>query len=347
MEPTSSGLIDTLSNLNVGWILAIVAVLSLVRYNMLKTDGPGMQAVAEYVESGIVAVVLVWMVIRPFAIQAYFIPSPSMEPTLLGDNGTGDRILVNKFIYRVSNPKHDDVVVFIPPDNALAGGSIDENGMPVNFIKRLIGEPGDEIEAHAGVIFINGVAYDHAMLRMKLAAAGALGSDPGDPIDPQADHHIKFVRSGIQIDDSSKVLSPSDISTIVTGAPNAKVKIVPGYVVRNGRVLDESFAAEDPDYDLKIFNGQPLKATEPFNPGNAQNIGQAPYKLGGQPIDKGTYDLDNASSPAQIPQGHYFMMGDNRNDSEDSTEWGPLDRTRVVGRAQIIFWPPTRIGVIH
>jgi len=100
VEQTSSGFIDTLSNLNVVWILAIVAVLTLVRYNMLKTDGDSLQTIAEYVESGIVAIVLVWMIIRPFAVQAYFIPSPSMEPTLFGENGSGDRILVNKFTYR-------------------------------------------------------------------------------------------------------------------------------------------------------------------------------------------------------------------------------------------------------
>jgi signal peptidase I len=162
VEPTSSGLIDTLSNLNVGWILAIVAVLTLVRYNMLKNDGDGLQTIAEYVESGIVAVVLVWMIIRPFAVQAYFIPSPSMEPTLFGENGSGDRILVNKFIYRTGKPKHDDVVVFIPPTNAEEIGStndgdvpVDENGMPINFIKRLIGEPGDTLEVHAGVVWVN------------------------------------------------------------------------------------------------------------------------------------------------------------------------------------------------
>ena len=42
-----------------------------------------------------------------------------------------------------------------------------------------------------------------------------------------------------------------------------------------------------------------------------------------------------------------MMMGDNRNDSNDSTNWGPLEARRVVGKAQVIFWPPSRLGLIH
>ena len=59
-----------------------------------------------------IAVALVFLIIRPFILQAFYIPSPSMEPTLLGKDNSGDRILVNKFEYRTEKPHRDDVVVF-------------------------------------------------------------------------------------------------------------------------------------------------------------------------------------------------------------------------------------------
>ena len=44
----------------------------------------------------------------------------------------------------------------------------------------------------------------------------------------------------------------------------------------------------------------------------------------------------------QYPNGTFFMMGDNRNDSDDSSEWGPLPPGRLIGKAEAIFWPPNR-----
>jgi signal peptidase I len=340
-----------LSNLNVGWILASVAILTLIRFNLLKNGGDRFHAVAEYVESGIVAIVLVWMIVRPFAVQAYFIPSPSMEPTLFGENGSGDRILVNKFLYRRSKPQHDDVVVFVPPGNVGGPGitddggiPVDENGNAVNFIKRLIALPGDTIEVHAGVVWINGVAHNHEDVRNELATAHYMGDDAASLINTEdmlAEHHVKFVTSGVQVDEG-KIVSASQIGEMYTGSTTATVKIAPGYVTLNGAVLNEPFIAEDPDYDMKIFNGEPLKDLSPYTDGGGDQ-----YRLGGQAIDRPTYEA-NASAPAgKIPPGKLFMMGDNRNDSDDSTEWGPLDANRVIGRAQLIFWPINRVGVIH
>lgn len=50
--------------------------------------------------------------------------------------------------------------------------------------------------------------------------------------------------------------------------------------------------------------------------------------------------------PFVIPEGHYFMMGDNRGNSQDSRFWGTLPQDRFIGRAVFTFWPLNRIGVI-
>jgi len=119
-----------------------------------ETEGRSIKkksVVREWVESIIVAFLLA-MVIRTFIIQAFKIPTGSMKPTLV----EGDLILVNKFIYgakvplteiqlpAVQKPKRGDVIVFIYPEDPQK-----------DFIKRLIGLPGEKVEIKNGTIYIN------------------------------------------------------------------------------------------------------------------------------------------------------------------------------------------------
>jgi signal peptidase I len=333
--PATTSITETLANLNILWILAIIAGLSLLRLAFVYVKSDSARSFAEILESGIIAVAFVFLLIRPFLLQAFFIPSPSMEPTLLGKNNVGDRILVNKFEYRFSKPSHDNVVVFLAPPAAMEGDP--------EFIKRLIGMPGDTIQVSGGVVSVNGRPYNHAGIRQALGAAGEFGPEAqAAGFVDQADHHAKFVADGVMAD--THLVTKERLATILTGMPHATVQVEPGYVTRNGQKLDEPFIAEDPDYDLKMSGGEPLKHEHGMDQDTTY---QDVYLLAGQPITTADFQAKWAKATEPIPAAHYLMMGDNRNDSNDGTNWGPLEARRVVGRAQIIFWPPSRMGIIH
>jgi signal peptidase I len=95
---------------------------------------------------GIVAgALIVALVVKTFLIQAFFIPSLSMYSTL----DKGDRVLVNKLSYHVHDVHRGDIVVFKRPKNVPDTGIKD-------LIKRVVGLPGDTIEAKDGDVYING-----------------------------------------------------------------------------------------------------------------------------------------------------------------------------------------------
>jgi len=124
--------------------------------NKTETRKRKKSVLREYVEAAAIAILLA-LFIRAFIVQAFKIPSGSMEPTLL----IGDHILVNKFIYGIkmplinktiipiSKPERGDIIVFIYP--------LDRKK---DFIKRVIGLPGDRIRIMNDRIYINGKRYE-------------------------------------------------------------------------------------------------------------------------------------------------------------------------------------------
>ncbi len=95
------------------------------------------------------AFALVFLVIRPYFLKAYYIPTPAMEPTL----NVNDRMIANKLYYRVRSPQRGDIVMFhVPtPELSLVNGDRDSE-----WVKRVIGLPGDELRVKDGLVYFHG-----------------------------------------------------------------------------------------------------------------------------------------------------------------------------------------------
>ena len=103
-----------------------------------KKKGGG---VVEYLVILVVSFALVFGFVRPFVVEAFWIPSGSMIPTLQ----INDRVLVNKFIYRFTEPERGDIVVF---------ESIEDPD--TDLIKRVVALPGDRVAVRSGRLVVNG-----------------------------------------------------------------------------------------------------------------------------------------------------------------------------------------------
>ena len=124
----------------------------------------------------LVAAVVLTILVKGFLIQAFFIPSRSMEPTL----DVGDRVVVNRLAYRLGDPAHGQVVVFLrptgveqePPQGPISwvrravaqglGGTPPGNE---DLIKRVVGLPGDKLEGRGGALWRNDRRVEEPYLR--------------------------------------------------------------------------------------------------------------------------------------------------------------------------------------
>jgi len=122
------------------------------------------------VVAGAIAVALL---VKTFVLQAFYIPTASMEPTLVGEQrsdgtqGTGDRILVDKVSYRFRDVSRGDVVVFENPDAAqfdTLGAAPVSASPPQDLVKRVIGLPGDVIVFVDGQVTVDGQPLDEPYL---------------------------------------------------------------------------------------------------------------------------------------------------------------------------------------
>jgi signal peptidase I len=207
--------------------------------------------------AGLFPVILLVFVLRSFLFEPFKIPSGSMIPTLL----VGDLILVNKFTYGVrlpvinlkvidgNTPQRGDVMVFrYPPRPSL------------DYIKRVVGVPGDEV----------------AYLNKKLTVNG-------QPVPTTA---------------------------------------LPEY-------FDEDAMRYFPQFEEALGEKQHRLLNDPSRPAMIAGADDFPYRQNCR------YSIEGVV--CKVPEGHYFMMGDNRDNSLDSRYWGFVPDRNIVGKAFFVW----------
>ena len=124
-------------------------------------------------------------------------------------------------------------------------------------------------------------------------------------------------------------LGTTDLIKRVIAGPGDTLRIHDGIVYRNGVKVSEPYLMQAPDYELSLRGYDLVVDGIPLDPSRAV----VPPKSAWQ-------------APDRVPNGYYIMLGDNRNDSDDSHLWGFVPRDQFVGHAFFVFWPLTRARVL-
>lgn len=338
---------EWLANVSVKQVLMWVGILLLAR-GLLSARwrrAPLSRGFRELIEATTVALVFVFLLVRPYLLQAYFIPSPSMEQTLL----ESDRLLVNKLLPRFGLPRRGEIVVFRPPEERVP----DEK----DYIKRVVGLPGETIEVVPRRLLVDG----RTLMRITRKSAAKVMSENFRP-DAEIGFTYELGRGTTRVGDGVAVLT-GDVSEDVKVAvyrPGDRIEVDENTVRLNGRTLLATIWGRiTQDDDLHQWGGDPRLEGRVYyvdaQPrlvlvrGEQLALDPGHVLVNGRRLEE-PYVADDPlyALPAfTVPPGHVFVLGDNRNNSFDSHAWGPLPVDHLLGRAELIFWPPSRARWIH
>ncbi len=293
---------------------------------------------------GLARAVILIVGLNTFVIQGSYIPSASMMNTLV----EGDYIWVNKAAYLLSEPQRGDVVVFNFPLDPTR-----------DFIKRLIGIPGDKIKIKNKKLILNGKVMQENFILQDYALVLAdpkLQKESNLPPPAMVEMPIELLFS----DGLNKVL-PAD-SYIVEWKPDLLLSKENPFIAMNpesnmGDNIDiKERAPGKSRYStpLKILatgkHEMPLKLMETGLMIDNKLVAFGNFKVF-QRIDKAPLNQDyihpaNSMEELTVPDNNYFVMGDNRDNSQDSRFWGFVDRSNLKGRAFFLYFPFGRMKSI-
>jgi len=225
--------------------------------------GPPKSPIREFFEQGLITVIMA-LFLMTFIAQAVAVPTGSMQNTI----NIGDHLFVNKFIFGKPTP----VLGRLLPTRDIRQGDIIVFKLPsdpkINYVKRVIGLPGDTVQVKGHRVFINGkeLAEERALVR--------LTQEPELPI----------------------------------------VRVEPKPEGAKYRVF----------YDVDRFSG-------------------------GDEFEVNTRAIYGVSEPVKVPADKYFVMGDSRDNSEDSRYWGFVPRENIFARALYVHlsFDPNAPDMLH
>lgn len=349
-------LTEFIANINSKWVLvgvgSLLVVLAALR--IASRESPRQYlTVIDNLQVIVSVVVIVFLLIRPYLFQPYYIPSDSMVPTLLGPTEgqvSGDRILADKLIYLLRNPKQREIVVFHAP---LAATQPEDQPEGTEYIKRTIGLPGQTVEVVPPELLVDGqvaAVLDHD-------ARDAL--DPVIQLRPDQDPRAVVRVSGPFIDlktrtgDKLRVVATEKLDTVhfdgqvirVDGQPVER--IFPGAAVHQSSRLD--LLGASPKLNGVLFTVNDNAPVLAVVQGKSLSLVPGHVNVDHRTLDEPYVNEPPhyAMSPRHLGPREYFMMGDNRNVSNDSHVWGPVTRDRIIGRAEVLFWPLNRFRVFN
>ncbi len=241
-----------------------------------KPTGKPKSIVLEYFEGAVVTLIMAIFGMT-FIIQAVTVPTGSMQNTIL----IGDYLLVNRFIFNAGGDpvwflpqreiKRADIIVFKYPGNKVRPEDDASRGIvpyQINYVKRVIGLPGETVEFRNNQVYINGKL---------LPENRATGSAPT----PGAALEIKEVLPKV---------------------PGATYTVF--YSPETMEFVDDGYNINTEQFNFGVIN-----------------------------------------KPMIVPEDSFFVMGDARDNSEDSRVWGFVPRSLIIGRAMLVYWSCDRATV--
>jgi signal peptidase I len=238
----------------------------------VKQKGPPKSTAREYFESFVVTLIMAIFGMT-FILQAVTVPTGSMQDTIL----VGDYLLVNKFVFTPGGgslpflPQREiergDIIVFKYPGNKVHPENDSSRHLvpyQINYVKRVIGLPGETVEFRDNQVFVDGQPLpEHRMI-----------GDPPTPGDNQ--------------------------SALITS----------------------EFEERRPDEKYTVYYSR-----------ETMDLIKA-----GQHLSRHGYEFGVAGKPMKVPPNSFFVMGDSRDNSEDSRYWGFVPRELIIGRAMFVYW---------